>query len=97
MPLLKHQIKYLTSLTHNLKPVVMIGQKGITENILKELEIALDFHELVKIKIAGDDRDERAEIIEKLIDKSSADVVQKMGKTLSLYRKNNSKPKITLP
>ncbi|VAW64739.1 RNA-binding protein YhbY [hydrothermal vent metagenome] len=97
MPLSRHQIKYLTSLAHNLKPVVMIGQNGITENVLKELEIALDFHELVKIKIAGDDKDERAEMIEKLINESSADVVQKIGKTLSLYRKNNIKPKITLP
>ncbi|VAW69716.1 hypothetical protein MNBD_GAMMA09-69 [hydrothermal vent metagenome] len=55
MPLLKKHLKYLISLTHNLKPVIMVGQNGITENILKELEIALDFHELVKIKIAGEE------------------------------------------
>jgi len=97
MPISKHQLKHLKTLTHNLKPVIMIGQNGITENILKELEIALDFHELVKIKIAGEDKESRAEIINQLINASSAETVQKIGKTLTLYRRNNKKPKIELP
>ena len=97
MPISKHQLKHLKTLTHNLKPVIMIGQNGITENILKELEIALDFHELVKIKIAGEDKESRAEIINQLINASSAETVQKIGKTLTLYRCNNKKPKIELP
>ena len=50
MTLTKLQHKHLITLTHDLKPVIMVGQNGITDNILKELEIALDFHELVKIK-----------------------------------------------
>jgi len=75
----------------------MVGQNGITENILKELEIALDFHELVKIKIAGEDKESRVSIIEQLTKASSAETVQKIGKTLSLYRRNNKKPKIELP
>jgi len=97
MPLSRPQIKYLVSLAHNLKPVIMIGQNGVTENILKELEIALDFHELVKIKIAGEDKENRLEMIEQLTRASSAEAVQKIGKTLSLYRRNNKKPKIELP
>jgi len=97
MPLSRPQIKYLVSLAHNLKPVIMIGQNGVTKNILKELEIALDFHELVKIKIAGEDRESRVEMIEQLTRASSAKTVQKIGKTLSLYRRNNKKPKIELP
>ena len=97
MPISKHQLKHLKTLTHNLKPVIMIGQNGITENILKELEIALDFHELVKIKIAGEDKENRAEMINQLISASSAETVQKIGKTLTLYRRNNKKPKIELP
>ena len=97
MPLSRPQIKHLVSLAHNLKPVIMVGQNGITENILKELEIALDFHELVKIKIAGEDKESRVSIIEQLTKASSAETVQKIGKTLSLYRRNNKKPKIELP
>lgn len=97
MALSKHQIKYLVSLTHNLKPVIMVGQNGVTENILKELEIALNFHELVKIKIAGEDKESRAEMIKQLSSAASVEVVQKIGKTLTLYRRNKEKPKIELP
>jgi len=97
MSLSKIQLKHLLTLTHNLKPVIMIGQNGITENILKELEIALDFHELVKIKIAGADKAGCGEMIQQLIDASSAEVVQKIGKTATLFRRNNKNPKIDLP
>ena len=97
MPISKHQIKHLKSLSHNLKPVIMVGQNGVTENILKELVIALDFHELVKIKIAGEDKESRAEMIKQLINASAAETVQKIGKTLTLYKHNNQKPKIEFP
>lgn len=75
----------------------MVGQNGVTENILKELEIALNFHELVKIKIAGEDKESRAEMIKQLSSAASVEVVQKIGKTLTLYRRNKEKPKIELP
>jgi len=97
MPLSKPQLKFLVSLAHNLKPVIMLGQHGITDNLLKELEIALDHHELVKIKIAGEDRDSRNEIIEQLCRASAAEKVQAIGKTLTLFRRNNKKPRIDLP
>lgn len=96
MQLSKQQIKHLLSLSHNLKPVILIGQNGITENVLNELEIALDHHELVKIKIAGDDRESRAEAIETLRNKTSAEKIQSIGKTLTLFRRNIKKPKIEL-
>ena len=72
----------------------MIGQNGITENILNDLEIALDHHELVKIKIAGDDRESRSEMIDLLCEKTSAEKVQAIGKTLTLFRRNSKAPKI---
>ncbi len=97
MPLSKSQLKHLISLAHSLKPVIMVGQNGITENILKELETALDFHELVKIKISGENKASCAGVIEQLTAASSADTVQKIGKTLTLFRRNNKKPKIELP
>ncbi len=97
MHLSKSQLKFLKTLTHNLKPVIMVGQNGVTENILKELETALDFHELVKIKIAGENKVSCATVIEQLIDASAAETIQKIGKTLTLFRRNNKKPKIELP
>jgi len=97
MPLSKHQLKYLVTLTHNLKPVIMIGQNGLTENVLKELEIAVNHHELVKIKIAGDDRQSRDAIIEQLLKSTAAEKVKAIGKTLTLFRRNIKNPKIELP
>lgn len=97
MSLSKPQIKHLVSLTHNLKPVIMVGQNGVTENLLKELTIALDHHELVKIKIAGEDRDSRNEMINLLCEKSAAEKIQAIGKTLTLFKRNTQKPKIEFP
>ena len=94
MPLSKVHKKFLVSLAHNLKPFVTIGQNGITDNVNTELEIALDFHELVKVKIASGDREERKEMIQILCEKSSAEIVQAIGKTVTLFRRNDKKPKI---
>jgi len=97
MSLSRSQIKHLVSLAHHLKPVIMVGQHGVSENLLKELEIALDHHELVKIKIAGEDRDSRQQMIQQLCETSGAQTVQAIGKTLTLFRRNRQKPKIELP
>jgi RNA-binding protein len=97
MPLSKNQIKFLRSLCHDLKPVVMLGQKGLTNEVLHELDIALNHHELVKIKLSVDDREERAKMIEEICARSEADKIQTIGKTISLYRPNLKKPVIALP
>ena len=97
MSLSRPQIKHLVSIAHHLKPVIMVGQHGVTENLLKELEIALDHHELVKIKIAGEDRDSRQQMIQQLSEASGAQTIQAIGKTLTLFRRNRQKPKIELP
>lgn len=94
MPLTKTQIKHLRNLAHHLKPIVSIGQNGVTENVLNELEIALNYHELVKIKLGTGDRDERQIIIDQLRNSSQADLIQTIGKTLTLFRRNLEKPKI---
>ena len=97
MPLSKNQIKFLRSLCHDLKPVVMLGQKGLTNEVLHELDIALNHHELVKIKLSVDDREERAKMIAEICERSEADKIQTIGKTISLYRPNLKKPVIALP
>ena len=94
MPLTKAQLKHLITLTHALKPVIMVGQHGVTENLLTELEIALDHHELVKIKISGEDRDSRSAMVDQLCKSSAAEKVQVIGKTVTLFRRNIKKPKI---
>jgi len=97
MSLSKNQIKFLRGKCHDLKPVVMLGQKGLTEAVLNELEIALDHHELVKIKLSVDDRDARKQLAEEICQRCQADVVQSIGKTLTIYRANPDKVIIALP
>ena len=97
MPLSKNQLKFLRGLCHDLKPVVMLGQKGLTEAVLNELDIALDHHELVKIKLSVDDREARKQIIEEICMHTRAEPVQSIGKTVSVYRANSKEPVIHLP
>lgn len=97
MSLTKNQIKSLRGLCHSLKPVIMIGQKGLTSEVLDELEIALNHHELVKIKIALDDREARKEMINNICKQSQSESVQVIGKTVSVYRRNEKDPVISLP
>ncbi|MEJ2214275.1 MAG: ribosome assembly RNA-binding protein YhbY [Gammaproteobacteria bacterium] len=96
MSLTKTQIKSLRSQAHHLKPVVMVGQNGLKDSILEELEIALDFHELIKVKVAAD-KEERQEIAEELVHASKAELVQHIGQMIILFRRNPKKPKIILP
>jgi len=97
MPLTKNQIKFLRARCHELKPVVMLGQKGFTEEVLSELEITLDHHELVKIKLAIDDKEKRRLLIDEICEKSTSEKIQSIGKTVSVYRQNTKKPVIDLP
>ena len=97
MSLSKKQIKFLRAKCHDLKAVIMLGQKGLTEEVLSELELALNHHELVKIKLAVDDRGLRKQMIADICDKSQSEEVQSIGKTLSVYRVNPDKAVIELP
>jgi len=77
--------KKLRAIGHELKPVVTIAGKGLSEGVLAELNRALDDHELIKIKIVGD-REERAEVIGEIKALDETDVVQTIGGVALLYR-----------
>ncbi len=66
MPLTSSQKRYLRGLAHTLKPVIMVGNKGVTPALAAELAIALEHHELIKVKLAGEDRAARAAQIAEL-------------------------------
>ncbi|HID44931.1 MAG TPA: ribosome assembly RNA-binding protein YhbY [Chromatiaceae bacterium] len=97
MSLSNSQIRHLRGLAHSLKPVVMVGQHGLRESVLEEIGIALDFHELIKIKVSAGDRDERDRIITSIVDETGAERVQRIGNMAILFRRNTKKPKIALP
>jgi RNA-binding protein len=86
MQLKPKQISHLRGLAHSLSPVVMIGNNGLTENVLKEIELNLNAHELIKIQVAGDDRDARKLIYAEICEKSNATPVHHIGKQLVVYR-----------
>ena len=80
--------KQYRAIAHNLKPVIIVGDKGLSEGLMDELNRALGDHELVKIKIAIGDRDERAALITEITSKSKSELVQSIGKVAVLLRKN---------
>ena len=86
------QKKKLKALAHKLKPVVLIGQKGITESLVKAVDKALEDHELIKIKFI-DLKDEKIELSEKVISDTGSFLVNMIGNTAIVYRENPERPK----
>ena len=96
MTLNNRQTRHLRGLAHHLKPVVTVADKGLTENVMAEIENALDRHELVKIKLRAD-RETRAALIDSILAQSGAERVQTIGQVVSVFRRNPKKPVIELP
>lgn len=91
------QQRFLRGLSHGLKPVILIGNKGLSEAVLAELDLALEHHELVKVKIAAEDRDARDEMVAEMLLKSRANLVQRIGNIATLFRRSRERPQIQLP
>ena len=96
MTLSNKQIRHLRSLAHHLKPVVRVGQHGIRDSVLEEVGIALDAHELIKVKLAAE-KAERSAMIETITAATGAELVQHIGQIAVLFRRNEKKPKVVLP
>ncbi len=96
MPITQAQKRHLKSLGHHLKPVVMVGQHGLTENVLTEIGIALDAHELIKVRVSGAEREERKAMLETISKECQAELVQSIGHVAVFFRRNRKKPKIDL-
>lgn len=76
---------------HSLKPVVSTGQYGLTENVLKAIEEAINYHELIKIRLRNATKDDRKPLAEKICNETGADLIQIIGQIAVLYRKNPNK------
>lgn len=95
MSLNNAQKKYLRGLGHDLNPVVMIGDKGLSDNVMNEIAIALEYHELIKVRVRAE-REDRAAMTAEIIEATGADAVQSIGQIVLLFRRNPKKPKISL-
>jgi len=97
MNLTESQKKFLRGLGHQLKPVVLIGEAGLTDAVLNEFLSTIDHHELIKVRIRVGDRDTRDAIIEEMCRKGAAELVTRIGNVALVYRRNNDNPRIPLP
>ena len=91
MELSEHQKKHLRGIGHQLKPLIMVGDAGLSESLLAEYETTLDHHELMKVRVRVGDRDARDALIEKLCTDTSAVLIQRIGNIALLYRPNLKK------
>lgn len=76
----------LRATAHPLRPVVLIGDRGLTEAVLKEIDLNLNAHQLIKVRVAGDDREARIAMMDTICDTLSCALVNHLGKTLILFR-----------
>ena len=97
LALSKSQKRHLKGLAHHLKPVVTIGQQGLRDAVLAEIDQALDVHELLKIKLGSADRQARAELISAVAERCHADIIQTIGHVAVVFRRNVKKPRIVIP
>lgn len=97
LPLTPAQTRFLRGQAHELKAILQVGGKGVSAALLAEIDNALEHHELVKIKVAGADRQTRAGLIDDLAQRADAALVQCIGHTAILYRPSKEHRRIVLP
>ena len=82
------ELRQLRALAHKLRPVVTIAGKGLSDTVLEELDRALNDHELIKVKVAVGDREQRESVVAEVCERSSAVLVQRIGNIATLLRAN---------
>ncbi len=96
MSLSPEQRREYRAIAHHLKPVIIVGDKGLSEGLQEELERALNDHELIKIKVANPDREARQEAMHELCKAAGAELVQSIGKiAVILRRAKKPNPKLS--
>ncbi|MDH3354225.1 MAG: ribosome assembly RNA-binding protein YhbY [Chromatiales bacterium] len=96
MSLTKTQIRHLRGLGHTLKPIVILGGSGFSDGVAAELNQSLEHHELMKVRVNAEDREERDLLIEKLCASAHCELVQRIGHIALVYR-SAEEPVLKLP
>ncbi len=91
------QIRFLRGQAHDLKAMLQVGGKGITDALASEVDAALEHHELIKIKVVAGDRELRDQMIEELATRTGAALVQRIGHVAVYYRPSTEQRHIVLP
>lgn len=90
------QLRFLRQLAHHLKPVVILGNAGLTQTVLAEIERALVDHELIKLRVNAEDRAARQRATAQICQETGAALIQSVGHVVVIYRRAES-PRIHLP
>lgn len=96
MALTQAQKRHLRKLAHSLKPVIIVGNAGVSAALLQELDKTLEHHELIKVRVNGEDRDARQAMTQELCTQSGSELVQTIGHIAVLYRRAEQ-PRLQLP
>ena len=97
MNLSESQKKYLRGLGHQLKPVITVGDAGLSASVMKEFESSISHHELIKVRIRSADRGTRDALIGDLCQQSSGQLIQRIGNVALIYRTNPDETRVKLP
>ncbi len=91
------QNRFLRGQAHGLKAMLQMGGKGLTDAVVAEVDVALEHHELIKVKVASEDREARDAMIGDLAKRTDAALVQRIGHVAILYRPSKDHRQIVLP
>jgi RNA-binding protein len=91
------QIRFLRGHAHGLKAMLQVGAKGVTEAVVAEVDLALEHHELIKIRIGAEDREARDALVDDLAERTGSVLVQRIGNVAVLYRQSKDHRQIVLP
>jgi RNA-binding protein len=91
------QKRHLRSLAHHLDPIFQVGKGGVNENLIRQIEDALEARELLKVSVLQNCEQDKDEVAEELTAGAGAELVQLIGKTIVLYKESVENKKIKLP
>ena len=97
MTLSESQKKYLRGRGHDLKPVITVGDAGLSASLMAEYESTIAHHELIKVRVRTGDRNVRDAIIDELCASDSTELIQRVGNVALIYRENVDEKKIIIP
>lgn len=97
MQLTERQRRHLKGLAHPLKPVILMGNAGLTEAVVAETDQALAHHELIKVRLPGQERQDRDAALALLAERTGSSLVTRIGHVAVLYRPRKDVPRIVLP
>ncbi len=96
MPISPDRKKQFRTIGHKLNPIVTIAGNGLSEGVINELNRALDDHELIKVKLAVAEREDRKALVEEIAELPNIEIIQEIGKVLLIYKPNKkANPKLS--